>query len=172
MLTFRDVTPQDRDVVLPMVEAFYQTDAVDHSVETSILERSFLDAADPAEPLLRGILVLDGTEVAGYLYLTQCYAAEVGGRCIFIEEIYLNPPFRGRGLGHAIMAWIETQYPSARRFRLEVTPVNQGAVRLYKKSGYQYLRYHQMVLDKQPRSESTHPAAVCLSGGLGSNDMI
>ena len=51
-------------------------------------------------------------------------------------------------LGHQIMAWIESQYPSARRFRLEVTEVNQRAVALYAKSGYQYLHYDQMVLDK------------------------
>ncbi|MEA4934657.1 MAG: GNAT family N-acetyltransferase [Lawsonibacter sp.] len=148
MLTFRDITLQDRDTVLPMVETFYQSNAVDHSADSSILEQTFLDAADPSEPLLRGVLIFDGADVAGYLYLTQCYASEVGGRCIFIEEIYLKPPFRGRGFGHEIMAWIETQCPSARRFRLEVTQANRGAARLYEKSGYQYLRYNQMVLDK------------------------
>ena len=28
MLTFRDITLADRDLVMPMVQAFYQTDAV------------------------------------------------------------------------------------------------------------------------------------------------
>ena len=46
------------------------------------------------------------------------------------------------------MDWMEREYPAARRFRLEVTQVNQRAIRLYEKSGYQYLRYDQMVLDK------------------------
>lgn len=148
MLTFRNMTIQDRDLVLPMVETFYQSDAVDHPVEREILERSFQAAVDPSEPLLRGILVYQGQEPAGYIYVTQCYSAEVGGRCVFIEEIFLLEPFRGMGLGHQIMAWIESQYPSARRFRLEVTEVNQRAVALYEKSGYQYLHYDQMVLDK------------------------
>ena len=148
MLTFRDMTLQDRDIVLPMVDEFYHSDAVDHPAEPAVLERSFLAAADHAEPLLRGVLIYDGQEPAGYLYVTQCYSAEVGGRCVFIEEIFLLEPFRGMGLGHQIMAWIESQYPSARRFRLEVTQVNQGAARLYERMGYQYLRYDQMVLDK------------------------
>ena len=56
--------------------------------------------------------------------------------------------FRGMGLGTEIMAWMEGEYPTARRFRLEVTQVNQRAVRLYEGSGYHYLRYDQMVLDK------------------------
>ena len=148
MLTFRDMTLQDRDIVLPMVDEFYHSDAVDHPAEPAVLERSFLAAADPAEPLLRGVLIYDGQDPAGYLYVTQCYSAEVGGRCIFIEELFLKEAFRGKGLGRAILTWLEEQYPSASRFRLEVTQVNQGAAQLYERMGYQYLRYDQMVLDK------------------------
>ena len=148
MLTFRDITLADRELVMPMVQAFYQTDAVDHPVDQAILDRSFLAAADHAEPLLRGVLLFQDKEPVGYIYLTQCYSAEVGGRCIFIEELFLKEAFRGKGLGRAILTWLEEQYPSARRFRLEVNQVNQGAARLYERMGYQYLRYDQMVLDK------------------------
>jgi len=148
MLTFRDITLADRDLVLPMVEDFYHTDAVEHAVPTQFMERSFLAAADPDEPLLRGVLVYEDGELAGYIYVTICYSAEVGGRCVFIEEIFLKEAFRGRGLGKGIMAWLEGQYPAARRFRLEVTQVNKSAIRLYEGSGYRYLRYDQMVLDK------------------------
>ncbi len=148
MLTFRDITLADHDLILPMVEDFYQGDAVLHSVDTEILERSFRDAADPNEPLLRGLLILVGDQPAGYLYITQCYSAEVGGRCIFLEEIYLTPSFRGRGLGVDILTWLEKEYPTARRFRLEVNPINQSALHLYRRAGYEYLRYEQMVIDK------------------------
>ena len=148
MLTFRDLTAEDHDLVVPMVLDFYHSDAVDHPVDSAILEQSFQDAADPAEPLLRGLLIQWDGESAGYLYVTQCYSAEVGGRCVFIEEIYLRPEFRGRGLGAEIMAWLERSYPAARRFRLEVTRANQGAVRLYEWAGYTFLHYDQRVLDK------------------------
>ena len=128
MLSFRDITPQDHDIILPMVRDFYQTDAVLHPVDESILERTFRDAADASEPL--------------------CYSAEVGGRCVFLEEIYLLPQFRGKGLGLDILSWIEQSYPGVRRLRLEVNEVNQGAVHLYEKAGYTYLRYEQMIIDK------------------------
>lgn len=148
MLAFRDLTPEDRDLVVPMVQAFYRSDAVDHPVDAAILERSFQDAASPAEPLLRGLLIQWEGKPAGYMYLTQCYSAEVGGLCVFIEEIYLEPEYRRRGLGAQIMAWLEQEYPAARRFRLEVTQANQGAISLYQRAGYTFLRYDQMVLDK------------------------
>lgn len=148
MLTFRDLTPEDHDLVVPMVQAFYRSDAVDHPVDAAILERSFQDAASPAEPLLRGLLIQWEDKPAGYMYLTQCYSAEVGGRCVFLEEIFLKEEYRRRGLGAQVMAWLEGEYPAARRFRLEVTQANQGAVSLYQKAGYTFLRYEQMVLDK------------------------
>ena len=148
MLAFRDLTPEDRDLVVPMVQAFYRSDAVDHPVDAAILERSFQDAASPAEPLLRGLLIQWEDKPAGYMYLTQCYSAEVGGRCVFLEEIFLKEEYRRRGLGAQVMAWLEQEYPAARRFRLEVTQANQGAVSLYQKAGYTFLRYEQMVLDK------------------------
>ena len=148
MLAFRDLTPEDRDLVVPMVQAFYRSDAVDHPVDAAILERSFQDAASPAEPLLRGLLIQWEGKPAGYMYLTQCYSAEVGGRCVFLEEIFLKEEYRRRGLGAQVMAWLEGEYPAARRFRLEVTQANQGAISLYQRAGYTFLRYDQMVLDK------------------------
>ena len=63
MLTFRDITAADREIVIPMVVDFYHTDAVDHEVPVEIMERAFAAAADPAESLLRGVLVCDGEEV-------------------------------------------------------------------------------------------------------------
>ena len=148
MLTFRDITAADHDLILPMVADFYRTDAVDHEVPVEIMERSFAACADPDEPLLRGVLVSRGEEAVGYVYLTFCYSAEVGGRCVFIEEIFLKEQFRGMGLGKEIMAWMEREYPEVRRFRLEVTQVNKSAIRLYEKSVYKYLKYDQMVFDK------------------------
>ncbi|RKI70176.1 GNAT family N-acetyltransferase [bacterium 1xD42-67] len=153
MLTVRDLTPEDAPAVLPMVEEFYHSDAVDHPVDPAVLERSFRAATDPAEPLLRGLLIQWDGAPAGYLYITQCYSAEVGGRCVLLDEVYLRPELRGRGIGTQIMAWLKRSYPSACRFRLEVTRANQGAVRLYQKAGYEFLHYDQMVLDIDPTKE-------------------
>lgn len=147
MLTFRDITPQDEGIVMPMVEAFYHSDAVDHEVSQEILARAFRDAADQEEPLLRGVLILEDGKPAGYLYLTFFYAAEVGGRCVMIEEIFFLPQYRGRGLGRETLEWLRKEYPKAKRFRLEVTEVNESAVHLYQGCGYQWLDYKQMVLD-------------------------
>ena len=149
MLTFRDMTAADRGLAMPMIEDFYHTDAVLHPVSRDVLERSFDAAADPENHMLRGVLIFVDGAAAGYLYLTTFFSAEVGGVCVMIEEVYLAAQFRGKGLGGQVMAWIKGQFPHARRFRLEVSQSNPGAVRLYQKCGYQWLRYDQMVLDRE-----------------------
>ena len=148
MLTMREICREDRDIVLPMVEQFYHSDAVDHAVPMETLERSFDAAVDPNQPLLRGILLSEGEMPIGFLYLTTCYSCEVGGECLFIEELFIKEAFRGKGYGKAVMDWLVKEYPQCRRLRLEVTQVNQTAIRLYEKCGFTWLRYDQMVLDR------------------------
>ena len=61
-------------------------------MDQAILDRSFLAAADHAEPLLRGVLLFQDDQPAGYIYLTQCYSAEVGaGACSSRRSSYWNP---------------------------------------------------------------------------------
>ena len=83
MFEIRTMTAADHDVVMPMVQTFYKSPAVDHDTDPAILERTFRDAVDPAEPLLRGMLLVEDGQAVGYAYLTECYSCEVGGRCVF-----------------------------------------------------------------------------------------
>lgn len=149
MLEIREMTMADHDVVMPMVLDFYNGPAVEHPVDASILERSFRDAASLGEPFLRGLLLREEGRAVGYCYVTGYYAAEVGGRCLMIEELYFTPDCRGKGYGTAVFAWLMEQYPQFKRLRLEVTEANQGAVRLYQKLGFRFLQYGQMVLDRE-----------------------
>lgn len=147
MFEIRTMTAADHDVVMPMVQTFYKSPAVDHDTDPAILERTFRDAVDPAEPLLRGMLLVEDGQAVGYAYLTECYSCEVGGRCVFFEEMYFDPACRGKGYGTAVFRWVKEQYPNYPRIRLEVTDVNEGAIRLYQRLGFQFLDYRQMVLE-------------------------
>ncbi len=148
MLEIRDITWADYDTVLPMVRDFYRSPAVEHAVDPSILERSLRAAADPAEPMLRGLLLLEDGVCAGYAYLTRYYSAEVGGHCLMFEELYFKEPYRGKGYGSQVFRYVMDQYPDCPRIRLEVTEANQGAIRLYERLGFRFLHYGQMVLDR------------------------
>lgn len=149
MLEIRDMTAGDKDVVMPMVTAFYQSPAVEHGVSADILERTFRDAVDPDMPVIRGLLLLEDGAAVGYCYVTGYYAAEVGGKCLMIEELYFAPACRGKGYGSQVFAWLREEYADYARLRLEVTEANRDAVRLYERWGFRFLEYSQMVLDKE-----------------------
>lgn len=148
MLTIRDITPADYTAVLPMVQEFYNSPAVEHDVDAAILERSLRAAADPAEPMLRGLLLLEDGAPVGYAYLTRYYSAEVGGHCLMFEELYFRESCRGKGYGTQVFRYVMDQYPDCVRIRLEVTEANRGAIRLYERLGFRFLQYNQMVLDR------------------------
>ena len=147
MFEIRAMTAADFDAVMPMVRTFYQSPAVGQGAGAAVLEGAVREAVEAAEPLLRGLLLLEDGAPVGYAYVTECYSGEVGGRCLFFEEMYFRPECRGKGYGTAVFRYLKEQYPNYPRFRLEVTDVNQNAIRLYEKLGFRFLEYRQMVLE-------------------------
>ena len=91
MLEFREMTPEDREIVWPMVQGFYHSDAVLHPVDEAVMERTFQDAVNPGEPLLRGVLICADGEPAGYLYLALGYSAEVADGAFSWRRFFSGP---------------------------------------------------------------------------------
>ncbi|MBU9724702.1 GNAT family N-acetyltransferase [Diplocloster modestus] len=147
MFAVRDMKLSDKEQVLSMVEEFYQSDAVDHAISKEIRERSF-EAAAGTSPMIRGIVLVEEEQIVGYAYLTPFYTCEAGGVNLMIEELFLKDVCRGKGYGTKFFQWMFREYPDVVRFRLEVTAANEGAAALYKKLGFEYLDYRQMVLDR------------------------
>ena len=148
MLQIRKMTGADAKTVLPMVYGFFRIDAVDHAVPEETLNRTF-QAAVTDGSLLEGFVLEDETGAVGFAYLSPYYACEVGGVNMMLEEIFIIPEAQGKGYGTEFFRWMEETYPEVRRFRLEVTESNQAAVRLYKKLGYDFIRYEQMAKDRK-----------------------
>ncbi|MGI6007986.1 MAG: GNAT family N-acetyltransferase [Ruminococcus sp.] len=148
MLKIKKMLPQDETAVLPMVNDFYHSDAVDHQVDMYVLRRTFQDAVSDECPSLWGVTLWDDDRLAGFAYLTSFYACEVGGITIMLEEIYLDDSCRGKGYGTEFFQWMFREYPQARRFRLEVTGDNERASRLYEKLGFTFMSYRQMIKDR------------------------
>ena len=81
MFNIREMKPEDKAVIMPMVITFYHSPAVEHDVDTAVLERTFDAATDPTMPYISGLVMLEDEKVVGYGYVTGYYASEVGGMC-------------------------------------------------------------------------------------------
>lgn len=145
-MMFRPITAADQAAYLQMAHSFYQSDAVDHPIPDSYIEKTFQNLMT-GSPFSACYLFEAGGQPAGYALLALTWSQEAGGLAVWVEELYVLPQFRGHGLGRSFLEALPSLYPQAARFRLEVEDSNKGAVALYQRLGYTWLKYQQMVLD-------------------------
>jgi ribosomal protein S18 acetylase RimI-like enzyme len=95
-------------------------------------------AAARGHPLAHAWLVRERDRVVGYTVLGLGFGIEYGGPDAFVDDLYLLPEARGRGIGTAVLELLEAQ---ARELGLAalflvVDPLNEPAVRTYRGRGF------------------------------------
>ena len=143
-MTIRKLKESEKTIVLSMMKVFYASDALLVHPEDAVLEKMLTDALADG-PLLTGYgFEVEGV-LAGYGMVTRSYSTERGGICVWIEDIYIKPEYRGQGIGAAFLQFVEAQNPGAVRLRLEAEPENEMAMHVYQKAGFRVLDYTQLV---------------------------
>ena len=145
-INIRNITKNDKEQFLEMSRRFYSSDAVLHNIDESCHLATFSEIMRSDELAECFIIEAEG-KAAGYALLAKTFSREAGGAVVWIEELYFEPQYRGKGIGTAVFKWIEENRPAA-RYRLEVEPENVAAKRLYKRLGYDVLPYEQMIKEK------------------------
>ena len=74
----------------------------------------------------------------GYVAVTYGFSLEYHGRDAFIDELYVAPEHRGRGIGRAAIAVAEAacRVRGVRALHLEVERANVRAETLYRRAGF------------------------------------
>ena len=143
----RYATPDDREFYIEQMEQFYASPYVLHPIPHDAVVRNFDEAMRPDAFLEIFILEYEGKRV-GFANVTKSYSTEVGGKVIQLEDIYMMPGYRNKGLGREYLKYLEQRFGGlVKRFRLEVEPSNTVAISLYEKLGYTELNYRQMIKD-------------------------
>ena len=104
---------------------------------TGVVSSGLRQAAPPVSAALLAVAVV------GYAVLGLGFGIEYGGADAFVDDLYLVPEARGRGLGEAVMARLEEEARAmglAALF-LVVDPENLPAWRLYDRRGFEGTRW-------------------------------
>lgn len=144
---FRRITENDWELYRKYADAFYHTDAVNAPVPTENYRVTF-DEMMKCDTYVRGYIFEYESVPCGFALLSKTFSQEAGGISITIEEIYIEPEYRSKGLATEFFEWLKSE-SCAMRLRLEVEDYNKGAMRLYERMGFELLPYLQMVIDKQ-----------------------
>lgn len=146
-LEIRKIKKEDKELFLSYLHRFYHSEAVLHPTDSQLHLNIFNELMRSEDYLVSYLFSFDG-EDAGYALLSKCFCPEVGGSIVWIEQLYINEGCRGKGIATEFLTFIEKQF-GPDRIRLEVEEDNEGAISLYKKKGYRFLPYLQMVKDKK-----------------------
>ena len=123
----RNMEIKDKPYVLEMMRTFYTSPAVwtDGSEE---IYNSDIDNCVGDSPYLEGYVFEEEGLIVGYAMVAKSFSTEFGKPCMWIEDLYFVPDYRGRGIGSRFFAFIEEKYPEA-ILRLEVEEENERAIR-------------------------------------------
>ena len=134
--TFHPLTAPDIDRTLDMMAKLYAsgTDPFDPARARRATEKLL------AEPEFGGVWMIDMDGApAGYVVLLLGYSLEFGGRFGLLDELFVEPSYRGSGIGADALAFAGQQCRARgwQALRLEVAQENQRAISLYRRSGFQ-----------------------------------
>lgn len=141
--TIRPMSNSDRDEVLDMMRTFYNSSAVYTNGSEDIYINDFENCINDC-PYLEGYIFCEDECIKGYGMVAKSFSTEFGKLCIWIEDIYIKPDFRGLGIGSIFLNEIKIKYPQCIH-RLEVEDENVGAIKTYEKNEFTNLPYKEMI---------------------------
>lgn len=145
MITIKRMEQRDTNEVFEMMREFYDSPAILHDVSEEVLRRN-IDACISDNPYIEGLVFRAHGGIAGYAMLAKSFSTEFGGACIWIEDLYMKPEYRGGGIGTQFFGYLEKTYQGqAVLLKLEVERGNTWAIEVYKKCGYRELPYMEMI---------------------------
>ena len=138
----RKMIRDDKQSVIDMMRVFYASPAVQSNGSEEIFEADVENCVNDS-PYLEGYVFEEDGEIQGYSMLAKSFATEFGKPCIWIEDLYMKPEYRGSGIGSRFFEFLEQNYTDC-IFRLEVEEENERAIHVYEKNGFTFLPYMEM----------------------------
>ncbi len=154
LITFRPCGPKDHRVLLKLIVAYYRFDKIAYNLPS--LSRG-LDTLLRNLSLGQAWLMETHRKPVGYTLLTYNFDLEYGGVEGMLTEVYVEKPFRNRGVGTLALYEVEDfcRERGIRNVELQVLNRNKHAEKFYSKAGFHILPRKVMLM--KVRSEETRP---------------
>ena len=151
MISIRPATVADAPLLTALIRELAEYEHVAH--EAAISEESVVRDGFGARPKFRAIIAeLDG-EVAGYALFFEFYSSFQGCAGLLLDDIYVRPHFRRKGIGKALLAYIANIAIREDYFciRMEVLEWNEPALGFFERLNAAVLDdWKSMVLIGEP----------------------
>ncbi|MCC7147181.1 MAG: GNAT family N-acetyltransferase [Phycisphaeraceae bacterium] len=133
--TFRTAAAEDFEPLLAMMADLYRS--MNCPFDLPATRRALGELWGDASAGRVEMILADG-RTAGYLVVAFGFSLEFGGRFAVVDELYVRPEFRDRGLGTAALGQARkvAEQAGVGAMRLEVEENNPKARALYERMGF------------------------------------
>ena len=131
----RLATLTDVDALVRLMREFYAE--ANFTLSEDIAARTFETLLDDSRLGQVWVIEEDG-HPAGFVVLTVSFSMEFGGLRGFVDDFYVSPHYRNRGLGHAALEEVKRACVrrGVRALFVETGPENQAALSAYQSVGF------------------------------------
>lgn len=142
-IRFKKASPEDIPLLSKMIKKLYTSE------NTPFIEPDVLYALDKLvnnEKFGTAFIIFSNDSVAGYMIIASVFSVEFKGEAAFLDELYIEENFRGKGIGSKAVEYAE-KYAIEKGYkalRLEVEHSNVKAQNLYKNKGFTIHERHLM----------------------------
>lgn len=132
----RLVTPKDTSALLPLIEQYWLFEDV-AGFDTARVGRE-LERAVTDPKLASGWIAFARGEPVGYLLAVYVFSLEHLGLTAEIDEFFVLPSARGKGVGDALLKLAEAEFVrrGCTNVALQLGKSNDGARAFYRSQGY------------------------------------
>ena len=137
-------TRQDVPVLLALVKELAEYEHLSHELKAT--EESVTASLFEDESPVRALVIRHEDVPAGYCFYFLNYSTFLARPGIYIEDIYVRPPFRRIGIGRAVFSYLARTARERNYGRLDfaVLDWNQPAIDFYQSLGARHLADWQL----------------------------
>jgi ribosomal protein S18 acetylase RimI-like enzyme len=135
-IVFRAAQPEDKPVLSQMIKALYECLVPGEEYMTDEKINATFDHLFSPQQQLRLEVFETDQKIIGYALLVDYWYNEYGGMVLQLDELYIAPEARGRGIASSYIRKI-SQDKTYVAIHLEVLPENENAYKLYKHLGFE-----------------------------------
>jgi len=131
--------PQDAAVLMSLIRELARFERLEHQVVAT--EQHIREELASAAPVIEASIAWDRQDAVGFALYFQNYSTFLGRRGLYLEDLYVVPQARKRGIGRALIEHVASVAVSRRcgRFDWAVLDWNQHAIDFYRSLGAQVL---------------------------------
>lgn len=138
MMEIQQAQPFDLEPVLGMMQGQFQEHGI--NVPAERLRNAVVAMLENAELGFFMVARQQG-EAVGMACVSFCWTLEHGGKSAWLDELYVLPPYRGTGLGGALLQAVlsKTRESGCAAVDLEVDIEHRRVENLYRRAGFEPL---------------------------------